>query len=153
MLGLDGIRRRQVFLDPLRRPVQSLPEVLAKLMPRLGREEEGECTADQRAERERPDHGERRVVGVALLQADPVEQLIPFGKCASQLLGEVLESHWYILRWSNAPRTAAARTLPAIARPPVTTSSRTARGVSPPPSPYPSASARPSMRYGAACAS
>src|SRR5262249_58098292 len=141
-LGLFGACRAQLVLQPLTlvlqslgRPVEPLAEVVTELVPRLGRKQQGQGAAHHRPESEGSDHGERGVVEAALLlQAYPAEQVVAFGKVGSQLLGEVLERHRQILRWSNAPRNAAARTLPAIARPPFMTSRRTRPGVSPPPS-------------------
>src|SRR5262249_57488841 len=108
----------------------------------LGREGEGEGSGGEGAECERREHGERGVVGGSLLEPDPAEHVIPFGKVGPDLLRhvlqaelrEILECHQYVLRSSNAPRMAEASTLPAMARPLVMTSNRTALGVSPPPS-------------------
>src|SRR5262249_54620516 len=125
----------ELVLQPLGRPVEPLAEVVTELVPRLGCEQQGQGASHHRPEGEGPDHGEGGVVEAALLlQADIAEQVVAFRKVGSQLLGEVLERHRQILRWSNAPRNAAVRTLPAIARPPFMMSRRTTPGVSPPPS-------------------
>src|SRR5262249_51228574 len=136
---LFGVRRarrrgREPLLDLLRGAIQPLSEIMPKLMTGPGREQQGERAADHRSERDGPHHGERRVVGGALLlQADPVKHVVRLRQPAPELLRKILEGHQCVLRWSIAPRTTAASRLPAIARPPVSTSSRTTFGVSPPP--------------------
>src|SRR5262245_60663658 len=88
-----AVRWRELLFQPLRGAIQPLAQVVTQLMAGLGSEEQGQGAPDQRAERKRSDHGEGGLVGIALLQADPVEQIIPFRESGPKLLGKVLERH------------------------------------------------------------
>src|SRR5262249_43008229 len=72
---------------------EALTEVMTQLVSGLGSEQERQRAADHRAESKGADHREGGLVGIALLQADPGEQVIAFRESGPKLLGKVLESH------------------------------------------------------------